>query len=351
MIKILHSADWHLDAPLLLRDPELSQTLAGIPEQIAALCKKEGCDLMLLAGDLFDGACDPATVQNLKRILGEVGVPVFISPGNHDFVSADSPWIREIWPDNVHIFTRPALESVVLEKVDLTVYGAGYTAMDCPGLLAGFTPQTATRYHIGLLHADPTQAASAYCPVTRQQIQASGLHYLALGHIHKADTLRAGKTLCGWPGCPMGRGYDETGEKGVFIVTLDDNVQTRFVPLDGLRFYDLEVTAGDDPAAALDRVLPAFGSRDFYRITLTGPCSPFDPDELLRPEFPHLVLRNRTVPPVDVWGSADLDTFEGRYFKLLQDKMADADEEEKQRILLAAEISRRILDGQEVILP
>ena len=45
MIKILHSADWHLDAPMLMRDPAqtrfLREALAQIPGKIAALCKKE----------------------------------------------------------------------------------------------------------------------------------------------------------------------------------------------------------------------------------------------------------------------------------------------------------------------
>ena len=45
MMKILHSADWHLDAPILGRTPEqtqlLRQTLLQIPGKIAALCKVE----------------------------------------------------------------------------------------------------------------------------------------------------------------------------------------------------------------------------------------------------------------------------------------------------------------------
>ena len=71
----------------------------------------------------------------------------------------------------------------------------------------------------------------------------------------------------------------------------------------------------------------------------------------MRPEFPNLLLRDRTIPPLDVWGSAGQDTFEGRYFKLLQDMLSDADEEKQREIYLAAEISRKILDGQEVVLP
>lgn len=355
MIKILHSGDWHLDSPLLLRNQEqtryLRDALAGIPEKIVALCKEERCDVMLLAGDLFDGAASVGTVQALKAALREAQVPVFITPGNHDYVGNDSPWLNEVWPDNVHIFTRPTIESVALPDLNLRIYGAGFTSMDCPALLAGFTAAGNEQYKVGILHGDPTQANSPYCPITKQQVLSSELDYLALGHIHKADSFRAGKTLCAWSGCPMGRGYDEEGEKGALIVTLGETTEIKFVALDTPRFHDLEIPAGDDPAAALDCVLPALGNPDFYRITFTGPSQPLDTDKLLRPEFPNLVLRDRTVPPVDVWGSAGQDTFEGRYFKLLQDKLQDADEETQRKIFLAAEISRKILDGQEVILP
>lgn len=355
MIKILHSADWHLDAPMLLRDPQqtryLKDALAGIPGKITSICKQERCDLMLLAGDLFDGAYTAGTLQELKAALRDAEVPVFITPGNHDFVGNNAPWTTEIWPDNVYIFTHSFIEDVVLEDLDVRVYGGGFTAMDCPGLLEGFTANAPQRYKVGILHGDPTQASSPYCPVSKQQVLNSNLDYLALGHIHKGDSFRAGKTLCAWPGCPMGKGYDEDGEKGVLIVTLDDTAEARFLPLDTPRFYDITVPAENDPAHALDKVLPAMGNMDFYRVTLTGPCDPFSTEDLLRPEFPNLVLRDRTVPPLDVWASAGQDTFEGRYFKMLQDKLKDADEETKQKIYLAAEISRKILDGQEVVLP
>jgi len=355
MIKILHSADWHLDAPMHLRSQHqsalLRKVLAGIPARIASLCKEQQCHMMLLSGDLLDGACTAQTVQNLKLAFEEVGVPVFITPGNHDFLGTDSPWLTEVWPENVHIFTRPAIESVVLEDLDCRVYGAGFTSMDCPGLLAGFTADCPEKYAVGILHADPTQVTSPYCPVTKQQVQNSNLHYLALGHIHKGDSFRADKTLCAWPGCPMGKGYDEDGEKGVLIVTLAETAQAQFIPLDVPRFYDLEVPAGEDPSAAMDALLPPAGSHDFYRVTFTGPSTPLDTEALLRPDFPNLVLRDRTTPPIDVWGSAGEDTFEGRYFKLLQNALQDADEDTRQRICLAAELSRKILDGQEVVLP
>lgn len=357
-MKILHSADWHLDSPIQGRTPEqmqlLRKTLLKIPGQISELCRREGCDMMLLSGDLFDGPFSLESYQALYGALEKSAVPVFVSPGNHDFAGTDSPWLTKSWPENVHIFTRPVMEAVMLESLDCRVYGAGYTAMDCPGLLENFqAEEEGAAYHVGVLHGDPTQVSSPYCPVTKAQVKASGLHYLALGHIHKDGSFQAGKTLCAWPGCPVGRGYDEQGEKGVLIVTLEDTASVRFVPLDTPRFYDLEVDALEDAAGSLASVLPAVGNEDFYRVTLTGPSSPIDLNGLSRQfsQFPNLELRDRTTAPVDIWAGAGEDSFAGMYFQLLQNAMADCDEDTRRQIRLAARISRQILEGQEVRLP
>ena len=346
MIKILHSGDWHLDAPLLFSDvaqrERLRQELSAIPQKIAALCKDRNCDLLLLSGDLFDGAYALDTLQNLKSALQAVEIPVFITPGNHDFVGPDSPWLSESFSPNVHIFTHPVIESVALPHLDCRVYGAGFTAMDCPGLLADFTLQQEETYAIGVFHGDPTQISSPYNPVTKEQVKTSGLDYLALGHIHKGDSFRAGKTLCAWPGCPMGHGYDETGEKGVLLVTIDNTATAEFIPLDTPRFYDLEVPA----ETGLDSVLPPVGNGDFYRITLTGPSERVDLAALQAayPHFPNLVLRDKTTPPLDIWGNENDDTLEGMYFQMLKAQGSEL-------ATLSAKISRALLSGQEVVLP
>ena len=352
MIKILHSADWHLDSPLLMQDPEQSQLLRKalfrVPEQVAAICKEQQCDMMLLSGDLFDGPYGADTLQMLRRVLESVAVPVFIAPGNHDHIGAVSPWLSVTWPENVHIFTHPVMESVSVDALDCRVYGAGFISMDCPALLDNFTSRHTERYAVCVLHGDPTQVTSPYCPITTEQVKQSELDYLALGHIHKGDSFRAGKTLCAWPGCPMGRGYDETGEKGVLIVTIDKTAQAQFIPLDTPRFHDIEITAETD----LSAVLPPVGNEDFYRLTFTGASEPLDLAAIRQnfSRFPNLVLRDRTVPPVDVWSTAGDDTLEGIYFKLLHDAMGNSDENTQRQIRLAAKISRQILDGQEVVL-
>ena len=79
-LKILHSADWHLDSPfagfpeaqrILLRNEQRK-----IPGKIADLCRREDCDMMLLAGDLFDGEPTRESIRVLKKALADCGVPV-----------------------------------------------------------------------------------------------------------------------------------------------------------------------------------------------------------------------------------------------------------------------------------
>jgi len=84
-MKILHTADWHLDAPLLGHGPELRKELESVPGKIFEICRKEQCDAVLIAGDLFDGAYSPRAYQITYDVLKAMSVPVFITPGNHDY--------------------------------------------------------------------------------------------------------------------------------------------------------------------------------------------------------------------------------------------------------------------------
>ena len=350
MIKILHSGDWHLDTPFQGRTEAqasvLRRELLAIPGKLASLCDLENCDLVLLSGDLFDGAYTQATYRVVYEALERMAVPVFISPGNHDYISPDSPYEKELWPENVHIFKKQQVQWVDVPRLGLRVYGAGFQSMDCPGLLDGLGAEGLA---VGVFHGDPTQVNSPYNPVTKAQVAISGLAYLALGHVHKGEAFRAGDTLCAWPGCPMGRGWDEQGDKGALIVTIEDTALMRFVSLNTPQFHDLSV----DISAGVGSVLPAVANEDYYRITLIGEGE--KPDlAAIRAEFgtfPNLELRDETVSPLDIWAGAGEDSFEGVYFGMLQAALEQASEEDKEKILLAAKLSRQLLEGQEVALP
>lgn len=347
-LKILHSADWHLGASFSAFSEDqqqmLKQAQRSLPGRIGDICRAEGCDLALLSGDLLDGTVSRDWVRLLRDGLAAFEVPVLISPGNHDCCIPGSPWLEEKWPENVHVFSG-ALSSVVIPELDCRVYGAGYESMDCQPLLEGFRAEGQERYCLAVLHGDPLRPDSPYCPVTREQVQESGLDYLALGHIHKRGQMAAGGTLCGWPGCPMGRGWDETGEKGVYLVTLEEGASAQFLPLDTPRFYQMEAVFSTDAAEDIRRVLPVGGSQDFYRVLLTGRGT-LETNSVKLPEYPNLQWINRVKPPVDLWQETQSDSLMGIYFRILQERM-----EMDNRALLAAELSRRLLDGEEVALP
>ncbi len=356
-MKLLHTADWHLDAPMAGFSPEagelLRRQLRAIPGKIAKLCKTEGCDLLIVAGDIFDGPCTHESLTAVRSAFASLSIPVVITPGNHDPYTDSSPYKKEQWPENVYIFKESQMTSFPLPDLSCRIYGGAFTGPDCPGLLKRFRAEGEEKYHIGILHGEVATAASPYCPITRHQIQESGLHYLALGHIHKQGSLTAGETVCVWPGCPMGKGYDELGIKGVILTELEETVRPRFLPLDTPCFYDEKTEAGEDPAAALRAMLPALETQDHYRITLTGYSTGLDLNRLKGefPQVPNLILRDETLPESDIWGTADQDSLEGVYFSLLQEAAQSESETLRRRAMLAARISRKILDGQEVKLP
>ncbi len=357
MIKILHSADWHMDAPLggftHVQREYLRRKMLRLPDMIADVAIREGCQVCLLSGDLFDGAYTKESADALYRALERMQIPVFIAPGNHDPISSVSPWVRESWPANVHIFTQQVITSQVVAELDCRVYGAGYQSMECPGLLADFQAGGSEKYALLVLHADPTSTASPYCPVTAAQIRDAGLDYAALGHIHAAGRFGAGAGMCAWPGCPMGHGYDETGIKGVLVVELEESAHVRFIPLDVPRFYDETAVAGDDPVGAVQALLPPNGSEDFFRIRLTGEVRDNALDRLNGrfAKYPNLHILDQTIPAGDIWETAGQDSLEGLYFQILQNAAQGQDPETVQTLELAARISRQILQGREVELP
>lgn len=358
MIKILHSADWHMDAPLRQfptgQRSFLRKKMLALPGLIADVCLREGCDLVLLAGDIFDSDTYTAEgVEAVRRALERMAVPVFIAPGNHDFYGVNSVWERENWPSNVYLFKKEELSAYRLRSLNCRVYGAAFTSMDCSGLLGGFRAGGEEQYALMVLHGDPSAPDSDYNPVTAAQVRDSGLDYLALGHVHAPGRFGAGAGMCAWPGCPMGHGWDETGTKGVLVVELEQEASIRFIPLDVPRFYDLELHVGENPVEALEELLPGGGSEDFFRVKLTGESRGINLDALYQQfaGYPHLKLLDETVKQADLWDNAGTDTLEGLYFQLLRDAMDHADQRTREELELTARISWQILQGREVELP
>lgn len=358
MLKVLHTADLHLGARFRGLEPEKAALKRKKLERLLDALVDYGreCDLVLLAGDLFDQPqAEGEMVRLLGRTLERVKVPVMIAPGNHDYICSGSPYMQELWPENVHIFKRNTLESVALPQLNCRVWGAGYQSMDCPGLLEGFHAGGGEAFQLMVLHGDPLGLESPYCPVTRRQVENSGLSYLALGHIHKAGSMQAGNTLALWPGCPMGHGFDETGPKGFWITEITEEKATPvFYPLPLGSYEELTVEVGQDPVRAVVSALPAEAKDNIYRIRLRGQCENVNLNALSRElegRVFHFELLDETELPRDLWKTAGEDSLEGIFFRMLQESAMEAEEGEREIFTLAAKLSRRILEGQEVELP
>jgi exonuclease SbcD len=102
MLKILHTADWHLGKRLQEYSRLEEQKL--VLDEICQIADQEAADLVLLAGDIFD-SFNPAheAVELLYKTLRKLSKngtrPILAISGNHDstqFVEAPDPLAREL---------------------------------------------------------------------------------------------------------------------------------------------------------------------------------------------------------------------------------------------------------------
>ena len=189
MLKVLHGADFHLDSPFSGLKPDAAARRRGEQRELLArltdLAREREADLVLLSGDLLDGdLVFRETVQVLARALGEIPCPVFLAPGNHDWYGPQSPYAALEWPGNVHLFPGPELGAVRLPELGCTVWGAAFCApRQSASPLRGFHAP-AEGVQLAVLHGE-VAAQGDYGPISEEDIAASGLDYLALGHVHQ----------------------------------------------------------------------------------------------------------------------------------------------------------------------
>lgn len=364
MLTFLHAADLHLDSPFHALPPdraaERRREQRQLLDRLAQAAHQAQADLVLLCGDLFDGQrARPETVQALYHTLEELEVPVFLAPGNHDPAVDDSPYARLPWPGNVHVFPSPQPERVALPQLGVVVYGSAFSGPHrLEGPLTGFHAQEeGEALLLGCFHGDPASPHSRYGPITTQEIAASGLHYLALGHLHTASGLqRAGRTYYAWPGCPEGRGFDETGDKGVYLGQMDDRgqVSLEFVPLARRRYLTptLDIT-GQDPEEALRAFLPTARGEDIVRLTLVG-----ERDENNEPDLTALTalasgyfysaaLYDQTTLPQALWARQEEDTLTGLFLRAMARRIQAAGPDQRPLLERAARFGLAALEGRE----
>ena len=355
-LNIIHAADLHLDSPfeaLGAKAVERRSEQRGLLARIAELANERGADLLLLAGDLLDTASAYAeTGEALVSALGSVRCPVFISPGNHDYYGAFSPYARLKMPENVHVFTKNALQYYPIPELGVRVWGAAFTDVGSRPILRGVTvPKQEGMLDVCVLHGEAEAPSSRYNPITAEDIAGSGMDYIALGHIHTFGGLRrAGSTFYAWPGCPEGRGFDECGEKGVLQLRLSPGACTaELIAVCTRRYEVLECPCGD-----VMQSVPAGAQRDVYRIVLTGECdAPPDTAELqkaLADRFYALEIVDKTRVRRDIWALSERDDLRGVFLRKMHARLdAAQSEDEKNDITQATRWGLAALERGEAV--
>ena len=361
-ITFVHAADLHLDSPFQgldeARAAQRREEQRELLRRLVELVRASGAQLLLLAGDLMDSALAyRETAALLEESLSACPARVFLAPGNHDWYGPGSPYTRLRLPETVHIFTAPAPEAVDVPELGLRVWGCAFHGPESGALLRGFSvPRQPGRREIMVLHGE-VSPRSAYNRIAPEGSAGSGLHYLALGHNHSASGLRReGRTFYAWPGCPEGRGFDECGEKGVYLGTLDDagGCALEFHPLGRRRYHreELDLTAAEDPAAALRALLDSGAPEDIWRVYIKGErdAAP-DLAALERAGEGRcfaLEVRDRTRPRRELWAQAGEDSLRGLFLgRLRQAYESETDEAVRQRIIQAVRWGLQALEGGE----
>jgi len=327
-MRLLHTSDWHIGRSLHGTDllAEQESVLSGL----AAVVTAEQVDVVVISGDVYDRAVPSADATGvLDRVLSRLraaGATVVLTPGNHDSARRLGFASGLLAVSGVHVrATTPTLDEPVLladEHGEVAIYGLPFLEPEVArhelGLSAGgAVGPSGGRSHEAVLGAamDRVRADLFLRPGTRSVVLAhafvgggvaseserdicvggvdlvpasvfDGVDYVALGHLHRPQTL---SPRLRYSGSPMSYSFGEAGqEKLVWLVDLDASglAGVRAVPLPVPR--PLTVLIGKLADLLAD---PAHETVEdhFVSVRLTDAARPVDPMRQLQARFPHCV--------------------------------------------------------------
>ena len=233
---------------LLTADLHLGRSSSGLPPsadglalptsnreawlRIVDLAIKEGCDAVLIAGDLVESttayyeALGPL-IDGFKK-LQDSGVDVFAVAGNHD-ASAFEKIAQEVeGMEKVHFMGRRG----IWERVPLIKDGSarlwvdGWSFPSSRHLSNPVDDYSLERPGagpvIGLLHGDLDVSSSPYAPLSSKSLRNRPPNFWLLGHVHKPGLSQfANQANILYPGSPQAMDFGETGPHGVWLLDTD----------------------------------------------------------------------------------------------------------------------------------
>jgi DNA repair protein SbcD/Mre11 len=363
-MRLLLFADLHLDAAFGWAGRQVArgrrQALRDTLTRVCDLAAHVQADALCCAGDLYEHErVSPDTGSFLRAAFARLHpLPVFLAPGNHDWLGPQSLYRRVAWTDNVQVFGSPRLSPVTLAD-GITVWGGAHCApANTPGFLDGFATRR-TGVNLALFHGSeqgdlPFQDRGKlpHAPFRAAQVPECGLDHALLGHFH---TPRDAPHLT-YPGNPEPLTFGETGERGAVLVTVAANgTVTR-------QRYRVAVSTVSDVTVRLDGVAHSGEIRervaavlaqhhDAVRVTLEGEVMPdievsladlADLADLVAPGRGVQLRVGRVLVGYDFDRLAEERTVRGQFVRAVR-AASDLDDEERRRVLVTG---LRALDGR-----
>lgn len=270
-MKFVHAADPHIDSPLkgLSAYPGAPiEAMRGATrrafESLVELCVDESADLLVIAGDVYDGDWkDFSTglyVRSQLARLGEEGVEVVLIHGNHDAASVIT---RSLRLPGVHVMPSESPDSISFEGFGAVVHGQSFATRAVTENLAAKYPEPKQgMFNIGLLHTGLNGQLNSfvehepYAPCCLDELVNKGYDYWALGHVHDRMVLNTDPHVI-FAGNLQGRHINECGEKGATIVEhVDGQTTVEHRALDHARWMRVavDVSKAGDEIEVLERV-------------------------------------------------------------------------------------------------
>src|SRR6187431_3056513 len=265
-MKFVHAADLHLDSPLAGLSKYEGAPVEQIRgatrralENLVKLCLSEQVELLLIAGDLYDGDWrDYSTGLFFAKQMAALragNVRVVWIRGNHDAASKLTAHLN--LPENVYELSHKKPDTFLLEDLGVAVHGQGFDTREVTTDLSSRYPEPRPGlFNIGLLHTalEGRAGHAPYAPCRLGALVDRGYDYFALGHVHTREIL-SDRPWIVFPGNLQGRHARETGPKGASLVTVEAE-QVRSVEhraLDAVRWQVAEADVSGE--RTLDGVL------------------------------------------------------------------------------------------------
>jgi len=317
-MRLLHTSDWHLGRAFHRVDMLGAQ--AGFIDHLVATAREREVDAVVVSGDVYDRAVPSLAAVELfddaLHRLAELGVPTVMISGNHDSARRLGVGAGLIDRAGIHLRTDPASAGtpVLLADAhgDVALYGLPYLepalvkdefGVDKPGheavltaamdrVRADLSTRAPGTRSVVLAHAFVTggQPSDSERDITVGGVASvpagvfDGVDYVALGHLHGAQTLT---DRVRYSGSPLPYSFSEAAHhKSMWLIDLDAEGQVTAerlpcpVPRGLARIRGTLEDLLADPALARHEDA-------WVEATLTDPVRPADPMARLTARFPH----------------------------------------------------------------